>query len=65
MAGKKNSAQTIVQAELKEALQITRSAQVTAIAGPPRRKNWVTGIRNPEQRLQINTPNSPAPTNSR
>lgn len=28
-----------VQAELKEALQITRSAQVTAISEPPRRKN--------------------------
>lgn len=28
-----------VQAELKEALQIARSAQVTAITGPPRRKN--------------------------
>jgi hypothetical protein len=37
-----------VPAELKEALQITRSAQVTAITGPPRRKKpetstiWIT-----------------------
>jgi hypothetical protein len=29
----------VVPAELKEALQIARSAQVTAVTGPPRRKN--------------------------